>query len=116
MRTRVKLLVLVVAFAFGIGAGIVSASLVEPPRHVHIAIQGESIEQQGGIIEIRKGVSMNKPILTKETYYPVRGERADTGISGQPDHSRRQREDLQSRGCAAHPRRYRGKPQAQGVR
>ena len=54
MRTRVKLLVLVVAFAFGIGVGIVSASLVEPPRHVHIAIRGESIEQQGGIIEVKR--------------------------------------------------------------
>lgn len=54
MRTRMKLLVLVVAVAFGIGVGIVSASLVEPPRHVHIAIQAEAIEQQGGIIEVKK--------------------------------------------------------------
>ena len=49
-----KLLVLVVAFVFGVGVGIVSASLVEPPRHVHIAIRGEAIEQQGGIIEVKK--------------------------------------------------------------
>ena len=54
MKTRVTLLVLAVALAVGIGVGIAAASLVEPPRHVHIAISGESIERQGGIIEVKK--------------------------------------------------------------
>ena len=54
MKKWAPLLIIVTAFTVGIGVGIASTSLIEPPRHVHIAIRGESIAQQGGIIELKK--------------------------------------------------------------